>query len=174
MGTDKRFIPLQGITLLDRARLLLEDIASPVIIIGEGEKLIKYDCPVIPDIVAGAGPLGGIYSGLKHIEAESALFIPCDMPLIQPQLLKSLIRESAGYKIILFKTKKGVQPLPGIYSKACITFLEDAINENHLSVKSFIENVPLTIRLVPLSDERVFLNINRQEDLNLAQRLLNG
>lgn len=174
MGTDKRFVSLLGVRLLDRALLLLKEVASPIIIIANDEKLIEYDFPVISDIVKGVGPLGGLYSGLKHIKADSALFIPCDMPLIKPSLLRLLIKESTEYKITLFRTEKGVQPLPGIYSKECITFLEDAINESHLAIKSFIENSPLSIRLIPISDNWIFLNINRQEDLILAGQLLNG
>jgi len=175
LGLDKRFITIHGISLLDRSILLLKEVTAPIIIVAaDDEKLIQYDSFTISDIVKGIGPIGGIYTGLKHIKANAGLFIPCDMPLIQPALLKLLIKESVDYEIVLFKTPKDFQPLPGIYSKRCIRYLEDAINRNDLSLKSFIETVPLSVKFIPVSKEEIFLNINRQEDLLLVRKLLNG
>src|SRR3954447_17866169 len=42
------------------------------------------------DLVARSGPLGGIYSALKMTNADTVVFLACDMPFVRAEMINSL------------------------------------------------------------------------------------
>ena len=65
MGTDKALLEIEGISLLNKAIQLCEQVCDTIIISSNhsGHKVFGY--PVVADEIANCGPLGGIYSCLR-------------------------------------------------------------------------------------------------------------
>lgn len=98
MKTDKRFLQIQGIPLVDRVIHLAQEATKSF----GGEVLLCGAVPgrkCIPDSIVGMGPLAGLLSALKSVtEAESPqdtwlLVLPVDMPLLSFELLHGLTSE---------------------------------------------------------------------------------
>lgn len=89
MGQDKALLELQGQTLLRRNFELFKQIrgCTPWV---SGD-YPEYPC--IADMQQGFGPLGGMHACMAALDAaaDAVLFLPVDMPHIQPPLLQQLI-----------------------------------------------------------------------------------
>ena len=141
---------------------------SIVLITNSSEEFAHLGLPTFSDIIPESGSLGGIYTGLKVSKTHYNLVVACDMPFVQPHLLKFLIDNSSGYDVTIPITPDGLHPTCAVYSKDCIEFIETQIGTRDLKIISFfpyvkVNRVDVSI-LFPCYDPNVFLNINTNED----------
>ena len=81
--------PLAGIVL---ASLRQAGIDPVVLIGGSGELSATLSIPSIPDEMPGAGPLAGLGTALGWASGVARIVVvPCDMPLITPDVIRSLV-----------------------------------------------------------------------------------
>ena len=119
----------------------------------------------------------GIYSGLKELiklNFEKAFLLSCDMPLIKPEIIELMIKESEGYDCCIPRWNNGfLEPFFAIYpvekgyykAKEILTkenyglynFIDRNWRINFVSVEKSIQ--PLDKNLVSL------ININGPIDL---------
>ncbi len=128
MGRDKALLPFGSTTLLahvaDRARAL----GFPVVVSTAPGRL--YDLPssvmLIEDTYAGGGPLGGILSVMRAVEAAHYLFWPVDMPRLDARIWQMFLEASAlePHKMICARTADRIFPLPGVFPAAARLLLE--------------------------------------------------
>ncbi len=52
------------------------------------------------DILPDKGSLGGIYTALSQASSESVLVLACDMPFVNPDLLRFMIKPSSTMRSI--------------------------------------------------------------------------
>jgi molybdopterin-guanine dinucleotide biosynthesis protein A len=129
---------------------------------------LKYD--TIKDIIIDKGPIGGIYSALKHSATELNLILSCDIPLISTKIIQELIeKHNSNFDVSIFEETNRVHPLIGIYSKKVLPILKKSIESNELKMMHFISK--LNHQLIWIEDEnkQQFLNINsllELEELN--------
>jgi molybdopterin-guanine dinucleotide biosynthesis protein A len=107
MGRDKAMLELEGRTLLARAVETLRGVSRlrssagevVVTIAGERESLEGADRSIV-DRYPGCGPLGGIEAALEDLDrggdADWALFIPVDMPLLTSATIDALLVDWAN------------------------------------------------------------------------------
>ncbi len=102
MGRDKALVELGGRTLAAHAVDLLRSAGLSATIAGARSELAGV-APVIKDEAPDQGPLSGICSALASTDAELAVFIPVDLPLLPASLLEYLLRHAmtAGRAITL-------------------------------------------------------------------------
>ena len=108
MGSDKACLPFGDARLVDHvAHLMTRTGCSPVLVSG---KVDGYSC--IGDLIAGAGPVGGIYSisqaAIQEEYPSAWLFVPVDMPLLSTAVLARLTSCPAGFDGACFAGR----PLP--------------------------------------------------------------
>jgi len=128
-------------------------------------------------------PMLGIYSGLKELNRlnfEKAFVISCDMPLIKPEVIDLMIKQSEGYDCCIPKWSNGflepffaVYPVKKGYHKAeeilttenygLLNLIDKNWNINYVSVESSIK--PLDKNLISL------ININGPIDLEKLMKL---
>tara|TARA_R110002072_G_scaffold171065_1_gene324814 strand:+ start:1591 stop:2124 length:534 start_codon:yes stop_codon:yes gene_type:complete len=153
MGRDKAAMDVQGQTFLQRARSLLHAVGcNPVLISG------RPDLPGgVPDQQPGAGPAQAMLDCLDAIPAhcKGGLFIPVDMPLLEPEDLCSLISPEGSRS----RAWRG-HPLPVFVSAAEAR----PDRQDVRSVKFLLER--LEIDQLDLAEERGprFRNVNTPED----------
>jgi molybdopterin-guanine dinucleotide biosynthesis protein A len=94
MGRDKARLPVDGQPLAALPAAALRGLAAEVILVG-GE-VPGVEGRVVADRVAGAGPLGGLASGLRAAQTPLAVAAACDMPSLVPALVADLLRRLAA------------------------------------------------------------------------------
>ncbi|MEA3442822.1 MAG: molybdenum cofactor guanylyltransferase [Chloroflexota bacterium] len=127
------------------------------------------------DLYPGKGPLGGIYTGLLASESFYNLVVACDMPFLNIELLRYMIRLSPGYDAVAPWVRKA-QPLQAVYSKSCLDRIRERLEKGWLSVTRFLSTV--NVRYVEQVECQSFdpqllnfLNINSPVDLAQANML---
>lgn len=94
MGRDKALLAWpdpEAPRLIATAVALLRSAGCEPHIAGQRPDLASY-APVVPDLRPGLGPLGGIECALASCAPdEFAVFVPVDVPMLPPELLRALI-----------------------------------------------------------------------------------
>jgi molybdopterin molybdotransferase len=90
---DKGMLPLHGQPL---ARHVLQRLAPQVgqlaiSVHADAGDYARFSLPVWPDLLPGQlGPLAGLHSGMQHTSTPYLLTVPCDSPLLPPDLAARL------------------------------------------------------------------------------------
>ena len=88
-------------------------------------------------------PMLGIYSGFKELNRlgfKNGFLISCDMPLIMPEVLEFMIKESKGYDCCIPKWENGyLEPFFAIYSVDKTVIKSKEILEKNLGLLDLID-----------------------------------
>ena len=183
MGADKATLELQGATLLERAvRALLSDYEEVLVIAAPGQALPQIAgqrVRILRDEYPDNGPLAGICTGLKAVEAEYCPVVACDMPFLNPRLLTFLvdIAVHGKYEAVVPEVGGQLQYLHAVYARSMVLPIEEALIENRLALRTFLKGrnikVITEVEATPFDPTlRFVFNINTREDLAEAGRLL--
>ena len=173
LGVDKAMLQLDGGPTLIAATIarLLPLVDEIVVVADDGERFGTLPARVVPDLYAGAGSLGGIYSGIAAASHEQSLVVACDMPFLRPELLRHLLAEPRSYDVLLPRLEGGfTEPLHAVYSKACLEPIRRRLEVGRYRIIGFLDDV--RVRYVEEAelrrfdpDLRSFVNINTPEEL---------
>lgn len=176
MGTDKGLMNFKSVTLIEyiinQVKVLSDDL---LIISNEPNDYKIFGYPVYEDIFHDVGPLAGLHSGLINAKNDPILMLSCDMPFHNIALLKYLIEFSDQNDIVIPKIDDNkFEPFRAIYSKRCLSKVENSIQNNKRRMTSFYNE--LSIKEISKSEiekfgniEHLFYNLNTREDLNKAK-----
>lgn len=186
MGVEKAFIELGGSTIIERVMDTIGRVVSEIIIVANDLELFnhikaQYDgnipIEIVTDIYQGVGVLGGLHSGLYHAAGDSVFLCACDMPFINPDLVKFIVnvldKNDAAVPIV----NNYFEPLLAAYSKGCLMSIERGIKRGERQMLSFYDDVKLRkineweLRAVDKSLHS-FININSPKDLIEAEKIL--
>ncbi|WP_048055525.1 molybdenum cofactor guanylyltransferase [Methanotorris igneus] len=190
MNGEKAFRVVNDKYLIEYTADLLNEMNIPFVIVfrNDGEKsddtknlekdfFKKYRQTITWDLEGNKGPLMGILSGMRVLNAKWILVLPCDMPLISRDAINNLIK----YIDIAEKEKKNciipmhengyIEPLFSLYMRSSMEVLDRMLNKNssnkNLSMRNFIEHLsPLYVDAKKIDETgRAFININTLEEL---------
>jgi len=171
-GSDKSLFLFDGKPMIAHTYDAIKPVFDEIFIIASGgEKFSFLDAKIIPDIIPGLGPIGGIYTALESIDAGRIFVFPCDMPFLNTEFIRFMTTIPDLYDIIVPVMSGLYQPLHAIYSKTCSEGIKRKIELEDYRMSGFYEGY--NIRAVG-EDEigfyddpfRMFRNINFREDLN--------
>lgn len=101
-GQDKGLVDLAGQPMVAHVLAALTPQVERVLINANRntERYAAFGWPVVPDDEAGfLGPLAGLATGLRHANTPLVMTVPCDSPLLAPDLVarlySALAREDA-------------------------------------------------------------------------------
>ena len=97
--------------------------------------LEKLGVVLSQDLFAETHSLGGLCSGLDCAPTERAFVCGCDMPHLQPALVRALWEASAGYDAVVPVWQGRLQPLCGVYSKSCLGVLRSMARERRFKIQ---------------------------------------
>jgi molybdopterin-guanine dinucleotide biosynthesis protein A len=133
---------------------------------------------MVIDAFPGRGPLVGIYTGLLNSRSDRNLVTACDMPFVNPDLLRYMAERAAGYDAVVPRVGQEVEPLHAIYGKNCLPQVKYLLDEGTYSVTELFRRV--RVRYVEAEEinrfdpeHRSFFNINNEDDLSLAWEAVN-
>jgi len=178
MGTNKAFLEIDGIRLIDKTINIYREIFSEIIIVtNDPLAYIEFaDAVILTDIYKGKGPLGGIYTGLFYSKNNYAFVSACDMPYLNKDFIDYLTAQTDKHDVIVPELAEGYQPLHAIYSRNCLPSIKRLLLMNKLKITGFYRDM----RLLTISEEqiqpfnadgRLFHNLNTPEDIGKFDRL---
>ncbi len=182
MGTDKGSMKIDGKPMIIHVLSTLNNIIDEAVIVLNDSKRIDdyrkfidekefdYKITFVEDEIKNKGPLSGIMTGLKHIETDYALVLPCDSPYITKNHINNLFNEiSDEYDCIVPYNDendkvKTSEPLHSIYHKKNHVKIANLLNKDILHIKGLIENV--NCKYIKINNkEKEFRNLNYPEDI---------
>lgn len=141
MGRDKASLRLGGKTLLE---CQVEKLRA----LGIRDILLSGDrCPhlpgtrVIPDVLPGRGPLGGIHACLLAARHPACLVVSVDVPLVPPSALKGLGKAYQG-GVCALRHPGGEEPLIAVYESGLAEVILPLIAHGGAPVRALKERVP--------------------------------
>ncbi len=171
MGKDKKTLIINKKTFLEHTYDILKKFCNDILICGLENDLLQNDSMFTKDIHPGKGPLGGIYTGLKHIKNSHAIILPVDMPLVNGKVIQHLIDNYNSDKdIAVFEVAGKIHPLVGIYKKSLIPLIEHHILNNKLKMLSFIKTAKY--QRIPYNRPETFINVNNPSDYNRLIKII--
>jgi len=190
MGTDKALLPLRpgdpplAAVVLSR----LARVATEVFVVApERPGYDALGARLVPDAHPGAAALGGIATALEAAAHEHCLVVACDLPFLNPRLLRWLADRPRDYDVLIPRlpgeSRQGrgavFQTLHAVYGKGCLPAIRRRLDEGDLRVVGFFDEV----RVRPVDEGEVraldpelrsFFNANTPEAAAEARRLLDA
>lgn len=177
-GVPKGLERVAGVRIIDRVAAALRASADELLLIANdpGAPAWLPGVRTEPDVLQGAGSLGGIHAALVRA-AGPVLIVAWDMPFVPATLLSALRDASSGADAVVPESdsKRGLEPLCAYYSPACIAPIERRLAAGDRRVIAFYEDVRLA--RIPAAEvarhgdpATIFMNVNTPDDLSLAEQ----
>ena len=166
MGTDKGLILWNNKPFIQHIIKALTPITSKTIIVSNNKKHDAFGLTRIEDLIKNAGPVAGIYSGLKTSKTTYNLVLSCDIPLINTKILKQLIiNMDEDIDIVQIESKKQTMPLIALYKKHCETIFYQLLQEGERRLKVVVNTCKVKTIILDDNLNAYTKNINTPEQL---------
>ena len=167
MGFDKGFIKYKGKYLIQH---LIDENASYFneVMISSSDKNYKvFKQKMVPDKISRIGPIGGIVSCLEKSKTDLNVFISCDSPFINKEILKKLISKSKDTDTDIIYSKDGdrIHPFPSCFNKRIFNNLNKLILEGERKLLSLHKYFKMDFVDFSADKKDFFLNLNNPDDL---------
>jgi molybdenum cofactor guanylyltransferase len=181
-GVAKPFLTVAGRTIADRQVALLRGagVARLFAVANDPAPWAALAVDVVPDRVAGRGPLGGIQAALAAAgDCDAVVCLAGDLPFVAPALLAALCGRTPGAGAVAPRTVGGIEPLCARYARALLPAVDARVAAGELAVHALLEGLAVDwiegTELAALDpDGHSFFNINTPDDLRRAQALAAG
>jgi len=178
MGTDKALLPLGHSTIIEQICAVAQLVFAETLIISadrskyatlqlRGSKILEDDASF-----KGNGPLAGIYTGLSHASHTAACFLTCDMPFVDPAILRYLTTEwDPRCDVTCFQNAQGFhEPFPGMYRRQILRTLVFKLQHQEFSLCRYLDGASVRYLRVPAGHEIAFTNTNTPDEYQGALR----
>ncbi len=179
MGQCKWNLPLGNRPLLSWTVAALQKIAREIIVVKRPEQDIFVEGvrQVDDNLDYPPSALRGILAGLEASKTEWSFFCGCDMPFIQPGLIKFLWKMTPGWKGLMPLLEDGPHPLHSFYHRDLIEPIRANLEQGTLRLMGIARQQDVK-KVAPEDlegfnwDPTSFFNINTPEDLYRAEQML--
>ena len=173
MGQDKALLPWRNQTLVENIAAKVRDAAGNVSLVGNPERYSAAHVSCLADHRPGLGPLSGIETALLTDCADLNLIVACDLPFLETDWLKSLIRAAANSRsrcVVATDETGRVHPLCGVYHASCLPTVQHALDRGRLKLMELIEELGAEYVEV----HAPIWNVNTPEEWQRCRELANG
>lgn len=172
---NKALLPYGRKVLIEGIRDVLAGLFTEVLVVTNTPAVYHFlDVPAVEDRIKGKGPLGGIHAGLSACRAPCAFVVACDMPFVNPDLVRYMAglreRGEAPPAVVVPFVAGEYEPMHALYDRQCLPFIEQRLRGGERRIISFYPDV--TVKTVTEeeirhfgSPEILFYNINTPDDL---------
>jgi molybdopterin-guanine dinucleotide biosynthesis protein A len=178
MGRNKAFLKLDDQALIEVVIERIAQVCAEVLIVaGDVQPYAGLGVPTVADRYRGVGVLGGLHAGLEAATHDLALVVGCDMPFLNPDLLRAFGDWAKGFDVVVLRhgEQQYVEPLHAAYRRSCLPAIEAVIHAKRRRIVSFFSQI--RVRYVTLEDIapfdselRSFRNVNTPEEWEDARR----
>jgi molybdopterin-guanine dinucleotide biosynthesis protein A len=177
MGQDKALLPFGERPLAAWMAERVRRVCGTVTLVGDAAKYSVLGFPVVEDVYAGHGPLGGIHAALVSSRARFNLIVACDMPYLSTEFLAWMLQVAkAGQRdaTIPESESHGYEPLCALYTPGCLRPIEEVLRSGERKISRALEG--LAVRAVPTqewkrydAEGKLFRNLNTPEEYERAR-----
>ena len=174
MGRDKALLSVAGRPLVQRVAEVLREVTDELLLVGEkAERYTWVGGRAVDDQGPGSGPLAGIKTALSVARHPYCLVVACDMPFLNADLLRYMLRQAIGWDAAVPRRREGLEPMHAVYNRSCLKLVEWMLENGELSP---LDLFPLVrVRYLEMHEVapydprgRSFVNLNTPADLALA------
>ena len=176
-GRPKALIELGGRPIIERVVAALAPAVDAMLVVTNTPELYAFlELPMIADVYPDHGSLGGIYSGLKAAPGEAAFTVACDMPFLNPDVVRLVVARASQGDIVIPRVGHQLETMHAAYAKACLPHIEERLLAGQLKIVEFFERV-LVVEIAEADVARfrdprvVFMNVNTPDELERARAL---
>lgn len=167
---------LAGRTLLERAAAQASTFSDLTAVAVRDRALagVPDDLTLIED-APWEGPLGGLAAALAFARAHgraAVLTLPCDMPLVPPDLAPRLATALGDRAAALATSGGRLHPVCGLWRVEAVDALPAWAGTGQRSLKGFAAALSFATADWPVEPVDPFFNVNTAEDLARAEALL--
>ena len=179
MDSDKGLLKYNSNTWAQIAANKIKDLRIPVVISINEKQHDAYALIFSPQTLVAdedplqvRGPLYGLLSVHLKFPDEDLLILACDMPLMEADLLKGLLKhyhQQKNFDAFVYKNDGEFEPLCGVYKANGLSKILSFYQTNRLakhSMKYILEQVNTFTIPLPEGKKHCFRNFNTQEELN--------
>jgi molybdenum cofactor guanylyltransferase len=152
MGTDKAMLALNSdaLPLIVQTRDRARDVAAEVFVVASNRPAYeRFGMQVVPDDFPAGGTLGAIATAVRHARHEHCLVLACDLPFLNLQFLRWMMRQPRDYDVLIPKTRGESRQggglifhtLHAIYSKRCLSPMMAQLETGRRQIIGFFDKV---------------------------------
>lgn len=145
MGEDKAGLEFAGLPLISHVTRKLATVFTSVLIIGpERLAALHPGAPIVPDARPGLGPLGALATALDASQTPWLFLAACDMPLIQPSLVRHIAARalaSPGAQAVAISGPHGLEPLHAAYRRDIHASVWEALDSGRASMRGLLASL---------------------------------
>ncbi|WP_319764354.1 NTP transferase domain-containing protein [Maridesulfovibrio sp.] len=180
--TDKSCLEISGEKLVSRIIRALDDIfAETFIITRTPENHPDLKLRMEGDVFEARSSLTGIHSALYHSKTDHVFVTACDSPFLNRELIIELLSriEPDDDVLIPIHPDGFYEPLCAVYSKRCLPFIEQNLENDRFQIIRFFPQVKVRTVETDLLKEKdqaleTFININTPDQLSRINMNLSG
>ncbi len=174
MGTNKALLRLEpdGPTIIEKVVAALQEVTSEILLVTNQPQIYEWlDLPMVGDNYQVGASLAGLEAGLSASKYEHNLVVACDMPYLNPELLRYLLNYVEQYAAIVpVGPDEQLETLCAVYSRQCLTAIRAKLAQGQYKMAGWLDEV--NSYRVPTEelekcepDLRSFVNLNTPAEL---------
>lgn len=177
-GVPKALVECAGLTLLERARYVIEEACEEFVVVAPADMLLPVSTQErLDDPPGSAGPLPAMIAALRSRQHDEALVLAVDLPLLDVETLTRLRARRADALAVVPRPGGVAQPLAAWYSGSARIRLAAEVLAGERSVTAAVERLsPVYVEDDELSGwpggREAWRNVNTREELAAAEARL--
>ena len=177
MGSPKHLQPLpDGRTMLEHVRAALAPICTRIVIVdAHSPDIAANEQDVIRDLRPNVGPLGAIEALLASGRDSLFLICPCDVPLINGDLLRLLLQEPQTLaSVFQIEGQREPESLPARIRAEALPVVRRLLNAQQRSVWKLMKELQPHVVSITEAQAGALHNVNTTKEYEEALRLMNA
>jgi len=166
MGADKSLLPVNGQPIIESICEQLRGYFDQILISAdEQEKLAFLGFEVVPDEIAGQGPLMGIASALEASSSELNFVVACDIPHIDMGWVEKMLAEAdrSGADVVVPTTGKDrFEPLFAVYRRSVLEAAREVLASGRQKITDIFGLCK--VKYIDLGDADWLVNLNTRAE----------
>ncbi len=152
---------------------ILSSMGLETYITERSELELECEYKILGSLYEGKGAIHAIISLLNDEGAEAALLVPCDMPLIDAEIIKQLLDTYQDEDTIVCFRQSGtpyIEPFPAIFEKALLELLVTDVMEGKITLQDLLKHAGSNLIELPKDDR--LLNVADDDERTKIIELL--
>ncbi|MHC4624642.1 MAG: molybdenum cofactor guanylyltransferase [Planctomycetota bacterium] len=164
MGQDKSMLPVDGRPMIKYIFDKLTPHFDHVIVSADdASKYAFLGVPVVPDRVAGRGPLMGIGSALAASASDVNFVLACDVPQFDMGLVRRMLRDCRSHDAVVPRTGGSqYEPLFAVYNRSALSAIERALSSGKARVMDGLSGCD--VKYLDLGPDEQLKNMNTMDE----------
>jgi len=143
MGRNKALMEVDGEAIIARSYRILASLFHEVIVVTNSPDAYNFlPCRKVADNHPGVGSIAGLEAGLAASGTERVFVSACDMPFLNPDLIRMLCEESGNCDAVVPLNSEGLrEPLHAVYRKTALDVMRSVIGNGEKSILQVLDSV---------------------------------